>query len=122
MTQATIATSSCEVEYRAAFIATIKCVWLQKLVADLLAGQIAPTVIHTDSQSALAIAQNPVFHARTKQIEVHYHYVRERWLDGDIKLSYIPTEDNLAYLFTLALLWPKFEVFRKASNKVSFVT
>ena len=72
-----VATSSCEAEYRVAFIATVKCVWLQKLLVDLLVGQIAPTVIHANSQSALVIARNPVFHARTKHIEVHYHYVRE---------------------------------------------
>lgn len=120
--QATVATSSCEAEYRAAFTATVECVWLRKLLADLLVGQTAPTVIHTDSQSALAIARNPVFHARTKHIEVHYHYVRERWSDGDIKLSYVPTEDNLADLFTKALPRPKFEAFRQALHLVPFVT
>ena len=45
---------------------------------DLGVGQPSTTTIFTDSQSALAVARNPVFHARTKHIEVHYHYVRER--------------------------------------------
>ena len=71
-----MATSSCEGEYRAAFKTTVECVWLRRLMADLGVGQSSATTILTDSQSALAVARNPVFHARTKHIEVHYHYVR----------------------------------------------
>ena len=60
-------------------------------VADLGVGQETATTIYTDSQSALAVARNPVFHARTKHIEVHYHYVRERLSAGEISLVYVPT-------------------------------
>ena len=101
--QPTMATSSCEAEYRAAFTATVECVWLRRLVADLGVGQETATTIYTDCQSTLAVARNPVFHARTKHIEVHYHYVRERLPTGEISLVYVPTLDNLAYLFTKAL-------------------
>ena len=77
--QPTVATSSCEAEYRAAFIATVECVWLRRLMADMGVGQSSATTIFTDIQSALDVARNPIFHARTKHIEVHYHYViRER--------------------------------------------
>ena len=53
-----------------------------------------------DNQSCIAIAKNPVFHARTKHIEVHYHYVREQILSGNLHLSYCPTKDNAADIFT----------------------
>ena len=119
--QPTVATSSCEVEYRAAFIATVECVWLKRLMADLSVGQDSATTIYTDSQSAFAIARNPIFHARTKHIEVHYHYVRERLLVGEISLAYVPTHDNLADLFTKALPREKFEAFRKALGLLPFV-
>ena len=100
----------------------MQSIWLPKLLADILVGQIAPTVIYTNSHNAFAIAQNHVFHARTNHIEVHYHYVKERWSEGDIKLSYVPTEDNSADLFTKALPQPKFEAFRHTLNLVPFVT
>ena len=51
----------------------------------------------------MAIAKNLVFHARTKHIEIEYHYVRELIEDGVIELEYCPTEDNCADIFTKAL-------------------
>ncbi|MCO5611616.1 hypothetical protein L7F22_065870 [Adiantum nelumboides] len=101
--QPTVATSSYEVEYRTVFTATIECVWLRCLMADLGVGQDTASTIYTDSQSVLAVARNPIFHARTKHIKVHYHYVRERLSVGEISLAYVPTQNNLADLFTKAL-------------------
>ena len=112
--QPTVATSSCEAEYRAVFTATVECIWLRRLLMDLCMEIEVATRILTDSQSALAVARNPVFHARTKHIEVHYHYVRERFHAGDIDLVYVPTQDNVADIFTKALPREKFEAFRKA--------
>ncbi|MCO5571266.1 hypothetical protein L7F22_025004 [Adiantum nelumboides] len=45
----------------------------------------------------------PCVHARTKHIEVHYHFIRERVLDGDIDLTYVGIEDHATYLFIKAL-------------------
>ena len=70
---------------------TVECVWLRRLLADLGVGQSSATTIFTDSQSAIAVVRNPVFHARTKHIEVHYQYVRERFSTGEIILAYVPT-------------------------------
>ncbi|KAH7282043.1 hypothetical protein KP509_35G009500 [Ceratopteris richardii] len=119
--QPTVATSSCEVEYREAFTATVECVWLRRLVADLGVGQSSSTTIFTDRQSALAVARNPMFHARTKHIEVHYHYVRERFSVGEISLAYVPAQENIEDLFTKALRREKFEAFRKALGLLPFV-
>ncbi|MCO5564853.1 hypothetical protein L7F22_018521 [Adiantum nelumboides] len=112
--QPTTSTSSCEAEYRAVFIATVECVWLRRLMADLGVGQDTANTIYTDSQSASAIARNPIFHACIKHIEVHYHYVKERLSAREVSLAYVPTQDNLADLFTKALSHEKLEAFRKA--------
>ncbi|MCO5597570.1 hypothetical protein L7F22_051649 [Adiantum nelumboides] len=119
--QPTVATSSCEAKYRAIFTATVECVCLRRLMADLGVEQDTVNTIYTDSQSALAVARNPVFHARTKHIEVHYHYVRERLSAGEISLVYVPTQDNLGDLFTKALSREKLEAFRKALGLLPFV-
>ena len=101
--QPTVALSSTEAEYRAACSGTCEAVWLRRLLEDFGFPQGQKTTLRCDNQSCLAIARNPVFHARTKHIEVQYHFVREKLLDGTILLEYCKTEDNLADLFTKAL-------------------
>ncbi|MCO5552987.1 hypothetical protein L7F22_006507 [Adiantum nelumboides] len=65
--------------------------------------QHAPTTIFTDSQSAMVVARNPLFHARVKHIDIHYHYVKERLHAQEITLNYYPTKDNTIDMFTKAL-------------------
>ncbi|MCO5564272.1 hypothetical protein L7F22_017931 [Adiantum nelumboides] len=119
--QPTVATSSCEAEYKVVFTATVECVWLRRLMADLGVGQETANTIYTNSHSALVVARNQIFHARTKHIKVQYYYVKERLSAGEINLAYVPTQDNLADLFTKALSCEKLEAFRKALGLLPFV-
>ncbi|KAJ7537483.1 hypothetical protein O6H91_11G007300 [Diphasiastrum complanatum] len=114
--QPTVATSSSEAEYKATFSATTECIWLRQLLVDMKHGQPSATLLFTDSQSAIAIARNPVFHARTKYIEIHYHFVREKLHNGNITLEYCPTEDNIADVFTKALPRVRFKALCEALN------
>ncbi len=50
-------------------------------------------VIYCDNLNSIQLARNPMFHARTKHIEVHYHFIRDKVLAGDIDLIYVSTED-----------------------------
>ncbi|KAJ7544698.1 hypothetical protein O6H91_09G090000 [Diphasiastrum complanatum] len=123
--QPTVATYSSEAKYRAIFSATTECLWLRRLLVDMKFGEPSATLILSDSQSAIAIARNPVFHARTKHIEIHYHFVRDRLHDGDILFEYCPTKDNIVDLFTKALPRVRFEALCKALNlipRVGFIT
>ncbi|MCO5587782.1 hypothetical protein L7F22_041734 [Adiantum nelumboides] len=99
----------------------VECVWLICIMADLGVVQDTANTIYTDSQSTLAVTRNPVFHACTKHIEVHYHYVRERLSAKEINLDYVPTQDNLADLFTKPLSREKFEAFLKALGLLPFM-
>ena len=101
--QPTVALSSTEAEYKAACFAACEAVWLRRILGDMGAVQEQPTELLCDNQSCMAIAKNPVFHARTKHIEVQYHFVRELIVGEEVDLQYCPTVDNCADIFTKAL-------------------
>jgi hypothetical protein len=65
----------------------------------------------TDSQSAIDLAKNPVFHQRTKHIQIHYHYVRECALNGDVNLKHCPTNQMLADPLTKAIADAPWQAF-----------
>jgi hypothetical protein len=109
--QPTVALSSTEAEYRGAAVAACEVAWLRTLLEDLGVQVDQQVVIHCDNLSSIQLARNPVFHARTKHIEVHYHYVRERVLAGDIDLVYVSTEEQIADIFTKALGAKKLQHF-----------
>ncbi len=67
------------------------------------------TVVMEDNQGTIVIAKNPVGHARTKHIDIRYHYVREVIQEGVITLEYCPTETMTADLLTKLLPRSRFE-------------
>ncbi|KAJ7514205.1 hypothetical protein O6H91_23G033000 [Diphasiastrum complanatum] len=71
-----------------------------------------PTTLHSDSQSGIQLAKNPVFHARTKHIEIQYHFIRERLLSREIHVVHYSTGEQLADIFTKPLVGEKFDKFR----------
>ncbi|MCO5607724.1 hypothetical protein L7F22_061923 [Adiantum nelumboides] len=89
--QPTVALSSTEAEYRGVAVAACEVAWLELLFGDLGIQVQRPVVIHWDNLSSIQLVRNPVFHARTKHIEVHYHFISERVLDGSIDLTFVRT-------------------------------
>jgi len=111
--QPTFALSSTEVEYRGAAIAACEVVWLQKLFSDLGQSVDALVVIYCDNISNILLANNPVYHARTKHIEVHYHFIKKKISTKEIDLIHVSTKDQVADIFTKALGIDKLRKFRK---------
>ncbi|XP_021740132.1 uncharacterized protein LOC110706521 [Chenopodium quinoa] len=107
--QPTVALSSSEAEYRCMNATTCELKWLKRLLGDLGVRHENEMHLYCDSQSALYIAQNPVFHERTKHIELDCHFVRDAITDGTIIPSYVPMTVQLANIFTKALGKAKFE-------------
>ena len=68
-----------------------------------------PTEIYEDNQGAISIAKSPVGHARTKHIDIRYHFVRKRVQDGAIALKYIGTHEMIAVILTKPLPKHRFE-------------
>ncbi len=62
-----------------------------------------PMVVNADNQGSIALAKNPVFHDRSKHIDIQYHYTRDLVKQEKIQLSYVPTKDMLADVLTKSL-------------------
>ncbi|KAH9782977.1 hypothetical protein KPL71_009140 [Citrus sinensis] len=105
--QTVVALSTTEAEYMAATQACKEAIWIQRLLEELGHKQEKISVF-CDSQSALHIARNPVFHSRTKHIGVQYHFVREVVEDGSVDLQKIHTKENLADVLTKPINTDKF--------------
>ena len=117
--QHTVSRSSTEAEYRALASGAAELAWLRQVLCDLgVVLHHAPTM-WCDNTSAIALASNPVFHSRTKHIEVDYHFVRERVVRGDLHLQFISTDDQLADLFTKPLSTQRFQ---RLTSKLMFST
>ena len=81
---------------------------MPKLVGELFPNLLTPTPLHCDNQAALKLATDDNYHARTKHIDIHYHFIQHVIAIGELKLHYCPTEDMVADIFTKAL--PRWKV------------
>lgn len=107
--QPTISRSSLEAEYRALALASCEMVWLNTLLQDLKVATSAVPVLYSNSTAAIYFATNPVFHERTKHIELDFHMVRERLEKGLLQSFHVRTEDQVADILTKPLFSHQFE-------------
>ncbi|GAU31060.1 hypothetical protein TSUD_214960 [Trifolium subterraneum] len=101
--QNVVSRSSSEAEYRALAQTTCEGQWLKFLLQDFHISHPTPIVIYCDNKSAFHIAANPVFHERTKHIEMDCHVVREKVQDGLIHLLPVPSKEQVADILTKSL-------------------
>ena len=97
-----VALSSCEAELYAGTMAAQECIWLCKLLTELGHPQPTPT-LWCDNQSTIALTENPVFHSRTKHIELRYFFIRDCVQEGKLVAKYMSSADNLADIFIKSL-------------------
>ncbi|GMI67901.1 hypothetical protein HRI_000459300 [Hibiscus trionum] len=98
-----VSKSSAEAEYKGMASTTTEVVWLRGLLQELGFEQKEPTTVYSDSQAALQIAANPVFHERTKHIEIDCHFIREKIQKAVIQTRHVPTADQQADILTKGL-------------------
>ena len=109
--QQTVALSSTEAEYMAESEAVKEVIWLKTFINELLFEIKIPIQVNCDNQAAIKLAKNPIYHARTKHIDIRHHFIREKVNDGLINLNYIQTSENIADIMTKPLSGPKFNDF-----------
>jgi len=110
--QRTVALSSTKAEYKVLADGTAEVIWLQYLLTDLQVPSVSAPTIWCDNLGATYLSANPIFHARTKHVEVDYHFIRDRVAKKDIQIRFIPSRDQLADVFTKPLSAASFTAFR----------
>lgn len=110
--QSTVARSSTEAEYRAMAHTAAELTWLSYILADLHIPISRTPVLYGDNLSALYLTVKPVFHARSKHIELDYHYVRERVAQGALVTKHVSTFHQLADIFTKIMTKARLAQFR----------
>ena len=105
--QKTVALSRTEAQYMALADSAKEAIHLRRSLKEILKRKPPKTTIFNDNQSAGLFTKNPIFHNRTKQVDIRYHFTRECVETGDIEVRYLPTEEMPADVLTKALPLPK---------------
>jgi hypothetical protein len=114
--QRTVSRSSTESEYRAVAQAATKIVWLQSLLSELGILPSTPPILWCDNIGATYLAANPIFHARTKHIEIDVHYVRDLVSAKALSIRFVSSKDQIVDTFTKPLPTTKFNFLRDNLN------
>ena len=108
--------SSAESEYRALAAAVSEITWLKSLFLEIGMCCNKKPIIWCDNVSAAKLAHNPVFHSRTKHIEIDLHFIRDKVLVGDLKILYVPSVEQIADILTKPLNSSQFNYLRIKLN------
>src|SRR6202040_1449295 len=111
--QELIVLSTTEGKYVAAHAAK-EALWLRSFINEVFGSTLEPTTLFSDNKSAIALSRDHQYHARTKHIDIRYHFIRWIIEDGSIRLVFCPTEDMVADTLTKPLPSTKAKHFAAA--------
>lgn len=117
--QQCVSLSTTEAEYVALSVAAKESVWLRRLLLEIVPGWNQPLPLMCDNISAIEFSRSPIFHRRTKNIQVRFHFIREQQESKKIDVKYVPTDEQLADPFSKPLAKPRFLLLREATGVVS---
>ena len=93
--------------------------WLRRLIGEIFGPLSDPTTLHGDNKAAIALTKDGSYHARTKHIDIRYHFIRYSIEAGSIRLIYCPTDEQTADILTKALPSVKVKHFATAMGLAS---
>lgn len=116
--QSIVSLSSTEAEYVALAVATGEACWLRGILQDIMGSHYLkqPVTIFEDNQSTMRVAKTPENKRRLKHVDVKYHFIKEKISNGTIDIVYIPSDEQIADMFTKPLSKVKFNLFAKSVN------
>ncbi|GJY99914.1 ankyrin repeat-containing protein [Tanacetum coccineum] len=117
--QPTVALSSCESEFMAATGAACQALWLKRLLSELTGWEEKRITLKVDNISAIALVRNPVFHGRSKHIDIRYHFIRECVENGPTSnVEHVSGELHKIRKLTKAYQYMKFVTIRQMLRRV----
>ena len=119
--QEIVSLSTTEAEYIALTYTAKEAIWFRNFLSELISPIAFPLNIYNDNQSAISLAHAELgqFHARTKHIDIRYHFIREKIKDGMIEVTYCPTNEMTADILTKPLSSHKFKPLIRALGLIS---
>ncbi|XP_019157723.1 PREDICTED: uncharacterized protein LOC109154370 [Ipomoea nil] len=117
--QRTVARSSTEAEYKGPTDVAAEVTWAMSLLLELGLHSSTPATLWCDNLGVTYMCANPVFHARTKHVEIDYHFVRDKVTTGEFTFNFVSTKDQLADIFTKPLVSACFASLRDKLNVVA---
>jgi hypothetical protein len=112
MEHKSVALNTTEEEYIATCYACTKVVWLCKLISGLFDQVLDSTIIYCDNQSCVKLSENPVFHDKSKHIEIKYYFIRDKVQKREVILQYISTDEQTTDILMKPLSKIKFAYLR----------
>jgi len=111
--QPIVTLSSTEAEYVALTHSSKDILWIHKLLTEFshILSFSMPTTLFCDNQGAIHLSKDSTFHACTKHIDVHFHFIWQTVSSGHVIIKYCPTTEMIADIFTKSLIPAKFEKF-----------
>ena len=106
--QHVVALLSTKAEYITQTHMAKEALWLRSFLQELRSAPDDPLILNCDNQEAIALTKDDKFHACTKHIDMHYHFIREAVEDGKVTVQYILTGNNVSDIFTKPLAKAKF--------------
>ncbi|KAJ4758161.1 polyprotein [Rhynchospora pubera] len=106
--QPTVSKSSTEAEYRSLALAGAELIWIQYILQELHQRLTQPPVLWCDNIGATYLASNPMYHARTKHVEIDFHFIRERVVAKQLLVHFLCSKDQIADGLTKGLTTARF--------------